>query len=156
MSAFTSGSALNLHLRYHLRDRETMLNPYVFAGGSVIRQMGMGEHHMNRLKNYELGVPSGGIGIHLRLNPVVAIQFQETYMYTSADDVDYRVKGFNDSYLLHSLGVTFNLEKRQMFEASGPSKKLDKCPRMKTGTQMKRGEGKSKLKPRKRAKSTFV
>lgn len=148
-------STLNLTARYHLFNREAIVNPYLFAGASVIRQQGNGSHHMGRLKNYEYAAPTGGIGFHIRLNPIVAIQVQETFMYTSADDIDYRVNGLNDAYLMHSIGITFNLEKRQMFEA-GPSKKLDKCPRMKTGTQMKRGEGKGKLYPRKRAKSTFV
>jgi OmpA-OmpF porin, OOP family len=145
----------NLLARYHLRDRETRLNPYVFGGLSYIRQEGFGGQHLNRRK-FEYSLPTGGFGFHYRFNPVVSFQFQETFMYTSSDDIDYRVKGMNDAYLLHSIGFTFNLEKRQMFEASGPSRKLDKCPRMKTGTQMKRGEGKGKLKPRKKAKNTFI
>jgi hypothetical protein len=30
------------------------------------------------------------------------------FMYTSADDVDRRVKGINDMYLLHTIGLTLS------------------------------------------------
>jgi len=142
----------NLVLRYNLVDRESYLIPYVFAGGSAILQEGAGGHHSTRSNTLEYAVPTGGAGLTIRLGPVVAIQIQETFMYTSADDIDYHVKEYNDWYLLHSIGFTFNLEKRQMFGAGSSSKKLDRCPGMKTGLQVKNGEAKGKLKPKKNKK----
>lgn len=142
----------NFLLRYNFTDRERRFVPFVFAGGSIIRQQGNLRSQITRLKSYEYAVPTAGVGLNYRINPIMAIQYQEMFLYTSSDDIDYRVGGINDMYLLHTLGLTFNIGKFQLFEASGPSKKLDKCPSMKTGVERKNGEGKAHLKPKKRSK----
>ncbi|MCW3078493.1 MAG: hypothetical protein JWO32_3102 [Bacteroidetes bacterium] len=135
----------NLGMRYNLRDRERIIVPYIFGGASLIRQKITATGKLNN-KPLDFAVPTGGIGFNIRLNPTVAIQFQEMYMYTMSDKVDSRVNGYNDSYLFHTAGVTFNLGKYRRMEGSRVGNKIDKCPDMKPGFKKRYEDAKKKTK----------
>lgn len=118
-------TTLNLVARYHLCDREKIFDPYVFGGASVIRQRYV--HNDLLHKPIEFAVPTGGIGFDIHINPVLSLQYQEMFMYSMSDDIDYRKAGkFNDSYLFHTIGLTFNLAKYHKVESYKASK-IDHC-----------------------------
>ncbi len=124
-------TTLNLALRYNLRDREHILVPYVYGGASVIRQKQVSTGKLNK-KPLEFALPTGGVGLNVRINPTIALQLQEMFMYTMSDKVDSRVKDLNDAYLFHTLGITFNLSKYRRMEGPRAGAKIARCSDMKT------------------------
>lgn len=141
----------NLSMRYNLRDRERIFVPYVYAGASVIRQKTIATGILNK-KPLEFAIPTGGVGVNIRLNPTIALQFQEMFMYTMSDNVDSRVSGYNDSYLFHTAGITFNLGKYKRMEGSRVGNKIDKCPDIKPGFKKRYEDRKMKTKAKINAK----
>ncbi|MCE3229837.1 MAG: OmpA/MotB domain protein [Bacteroidetes bacterium] len=147
-------STANLLLRYNLRPRDVYFLPYVFIGGGVLNQSQLSGWMR---KKVEFGAPTGGAGINFNLNEITSIQLQEMFTYTSSDDIDYRVKGVNDMYLFHSIGLTFNLGKWHRPEGSRAGSRIAKCYEMKTGYTRKIEEPrkiktKSKMKNHKKMK----
>jgi OmpA-OmpF porin, OOP family len=133
-------STANLFLKYNLRSRESYFLPYIFLGGGVINQSQLSGWMR---KKAEFGAPSAGAGINFQLNEITTIQLQEMFMYTSADDIDYRVKDFNDMYLFHSIGLTFNIGKWQPRpEGSRAGSRIARCYEMGTGYTKKMEEPK--------------
>ncbi|MBA3664278.1 MAG: hypothetical protein H0W61_08735 [Bacteroidetes bacterium] len=130
-------STANFVLRYNLRNRDYMFVPFVFAGGSLIRQRDRSTDLLNK-KPFEFAVPTGGVGFIVQLNPTMAIQFQEMFIYTMSDNVDRHIGGrYNDSYLFHTLGLTFNLAKYKRVEGSRAGYRIDRCSDMGTGFKRK-------------------
>jgi hypothetical protein len=98
----------SLLLRYHLVSRESIVAPYIFGGISALNQRDRSLVTVPRKKNIDLAFPTAGAGLIFRFGPYIALQVQEMFMYTWADDVDRRVNGLNDMYLMHTIGLTFN------------------------------------------------
>ncbi|MGZ3918641.1 MAG: outer membrane beta-barrel protein [Bacteroidia bacterium] len=126
----------NVAVRYNLRDRDRSFIPYVFGGATVMRQRDHITDLLNK-KPFEFGIPTGGVGFSYQVNPKMAVQFQEMFTYTSTDNVDHRVQGMNDSYLFHTLGLTFNIEKYRKMERTRAGHKIDRCYDMRTGYNKK-------------------
>jgi len=104
----------NVLLRYNLTSRESVFAPFLFFRGTVMKQETMETViYSNRKKYVDFAVPTGGIGVHFRLGPFVSLQILEMFMYTLADDIDHRVSGANDMYLFHTVGLTFNIKKKE-------------------------------------------
>jgi OmpA-OmpF porin, OOP family len=143
-------STANLVLRYNLRDRENRFVPFVFAGGSALRQRYVSTDMLHK-KPVEFAAPTAGAGFNIWINPYVSIQFQEMFMYCMTDDVDYRVEEYNDSYLFHTLGLTFNLAKYRRVEARA-GHKIDRCYEMRTGFKKKYTEPRRKFKSKSKVK----
>jgi OmpA-OmpF porin, OOP family len=142
-------STVNLFLRYNFTGRESFIRPYLFAGPSLIRQPRL-DHGGGIDRPWEFLVPTAGGGLSFRFGPIISLQLQEMFMYQRTDDIDYREAGWNDMYVFHTVGLTFNIPKR---EKSGMEKKggdIAKCPKIKTGPQRRDGEGKAKLNNEKR------
>lgn len=115
----------NANIRFKFCKEESMVRPYVFAGLGI---MGMGTKYTLTTKQTNLALPTAGFGFNFRVTDVVSIMLQETFMYSNADNVDGEVSNNNDSYLMHSLGLTFNLGKMKDEDMDGISDKKDKCP----------------------------
>lgn len=115
----------NLVLRYNILSDRYVLRPYVYAGAGVI----MHEKYQSvKSERYDYALPSFGGGLNIRLTPVISLQLQESFMYTTADDIDGDVKDYNDSYLYHTAGITFNLGKKKDEDKDGIADRNDKCP----------------------------
>ena len=107
-------STANILLRYNPFSRESVFGPYLFIGGTIINQKTIENiNYSVRSKKIDFALPTAGVGFHLRFGPYVSFQFQEMFMYTWADDIDHRVDGSNDMYLFHTIGLTFNIMKKQ-------------------------------------------
>ncbi|MCE3259531.1 MAG: hypothetical protein K0S12_1172 [Bacteroidetes bacterium] len=146
----TTISTANLLLRYNLRSREAIFVPYVFAGGGLIKQQPIGEA---KRKKIDFGAPTGGLGMTINMGETMALQVQEMFTYSSADEIDHRVKGYNDMYVFHTIGLTFNIGKIQRSEANRAGSRIDKCYEMGTGFTKKYQEPK-KVKIKSKVKKT--
>jgi OmpA-OmpF porin, OOP family len=142
----------NLMLRYNFRDPKTIIRPFLFVGGGVIHQNGIGPEYPSR-RFLDFSLPTAGGGINFRVNPVVNIQITETFMYTNADDLDLTIIGANDLYLFHSIGLTLNLGKRKNGN-EGVGKRIDICPEdystSENGKESSNGKKKNKIKSKPR------
>lgn len=115
----------NANIRFKFCKEEAMVRPYVFAGLGI---MTMGDKYTLVKKQTNLALPTAGIGFNFRVTDVVSIMLQETFMYSNADNVDAEIHDNNDSYLMHTIGLTFNLGKMKDADMDGVSDKKDKCP----------------------------
>lgn len=116
----------NLILRFYLTTPNTIIRPYVFVGAGSIWYEAVYEIEHER---FEFSVPTFGGGINFKLGPVVSLQLQESFMYTSTDNIDHKVgEGINDMFLYHTAGLTFNLGKKKDEDRDGVADKKDKCP----------------------------
>jgi outer membrane protein OmpA-like peptidoglycan-associated protein len=115
----------NLVLRYNILSDRFILRPYIYAGAGVI----MHEKYQSvKDERYDYALPSFGGGLNIRITPVISLQLQESFMYTTADDIDGDVKDYNDGYLYHTAGLTFNLGKKKDEDKDGVADRNDKCP----------------------------
>lgn len=127
LTSFTTGS---LVFRFNFTGPEYALRPYVFAGASGIYYE---KKYTMVQETYNYALPTGGVGLNIHMGPVVSLQLQETFMYTGMDYIDREIKGLNDSYLMHTVGLTFNLGKKKDADMDGISDRQDKCPNTPTG-----------------------
>ena len=121
-------------LRYNILAPRYAVRPYLFLGAGVIFHEGI-YSLKDKGERFDFSLPSGGFGFNFRLNSVVNFQIEESFMYTSADDIDNEQHGYdpttglnaNDGYLYHKAGLTFNLGKKKDADNDGVSDKKDKC-----------------------------
>jgi outer membrane protein OmpA-like peptidoglycan-associated protein len=117
-------NTFNMLLRYNILAPKWAVRPYLYAGVGGIMHEGI---HSLQHERYDYALPSFGGGLNFRLNSVVSFQLEESFMYTTADDIDGDVKGANDGYLYHKVGLTFNLGKQKDTDGDGVSDKKDQC-----------------------------
>ncbi len=115
----------NLVLRYNILSERYILRPYLYAGAGVIMHE---DYQSTKDERYDYALPSFGGGFNIRITPVISLQIQESFMYTTADDIDGDVNEANDGYLYHTAGLTFNLGRKKDADKDGVSDKNDKCP----------------------------
>jgi OOP family OmpA-OmpF porin len=129
----TRMNTANLVLRYNILSSRYILRPYLYAGvGGIMHE----DYQTVKDERYDYALPSAGGGLNIRISPVVSLQLQESFMYTTADDIDFEVNEFNDGYLYHTVGLTFNLGKKKDADKDGVSDKDDKCPNTPTGVMV--------------------
>ncbi len=116
----------NLLLRFNFTGPQTILRPYIFAGaGSIWYE----KVYKLPTERFEFSVPTFGGGLNIRMGPVVSLQLQETFLYTSTDNIDHMVAhDDNDMLLYHTVGLTFNLGKKKDADQDGVADRKDECP----------------------------
>lgn len=116
----------HLILRFNFTGPHTIIRPYIFVGAGAIWYESVYEIQHER---FEFSIPTFGGGLNFRMGPVVSLQLQETFMYTSTDNIDHMVaNGDNDMMLYHTVGLTFNLGKKQDEDKDGVADRKDMCP----------------------------
>ncbi|HEY1040300.1 MAG TPA: OmpA family protein [Bacteroidia bacterium] len=116
----------NAVLKFNFTGPKAVVRPYIFAGGGIIWYEAVYKIYHER---FEFAVPNAGGGLTFQMGPVVGLQLQESFMYTSTDNLDHFVSGGdNDMFLYHSAGLTFNLGKKIDTDADGVADRKDKCP----------------------------
>ena len=120
----------NIVLRYNILTSRYVVRPYLYVGAGVIMHE---DYETNKSERYDYALPSFGGGFNIRITDVVSLQLQESFMYTTADDIDFEVGNFNDGYLYHTAGLTFNLGKQKDDDKDGISNKKDNCPNTPAG-----------------------
>lgn len=123
----------NLILRYNILSSKYVLRPYLYAGvGGIMHE----DYQTVNDERYDYALPSFGGGLNIRLTPVISLQLQESFMYTTADDIDFETGGANDGYLYHTAGLTFNIGKKKDADKDGVADRDDQCPNTPTGVMV--------------------
>lgn len=124
-------NTVNLVAKFNFTGPQAVVRPYLFLGGGI---MWFEALYKQKHERYEYAFPNFGGGLTFNLSPIVALQLQESFMYSNTDDVDRLDNGGNnDMFLYHSAGITFNLGKKKDGDKDGVSDKKDKCPNTPSG-----------------------
>ncbi len=122
----TRTNTAHLLLRFYFTTPNTIFRPYLFAGAGAVWYEKVYELKSER---FEFSVPTAGAGLNIAMGPVVSLQLQETFMYSSTDNIDSKKgEGINDIFLYHSAGLTFNIGKKKDEDGDGVADRKDKCP----------------------------
>lgn len=122
----TQLSTTHLLFRFHIVTPEHNVRPYLFLGaGFIVYEKDYSLAH----QRVEGSLPTGGVGVQFRVTDFVKLQLQETFLYTTTDNVDKTIGGkSNDGYLYHSVGLIFEFGRMQDADADGVADKKDNCP----------------------------
>jgi OmpA-OmpF porin, OOP family len=117
----------NFFIRYNFLPSDSRFRPFLFAGAGILNQYSLDNDVIVRSRNVDAAFPELGAGLTYALNDIISLQYQETFMYTGNDVMDFKTGGGNDSYLFHTLGITFNLGKGKCTEKGGVGDRIDRC-----------------------------
>ncbi|MBL7923139.1 MAG: OmpA family protein [Bacteroidia bacterium] len=120
----------NGHMRVSLfKEERFKINPYGFAG--------IGISYLNKLKRpgTDLYFPFGA-GLKISLSDRFSLNLQETFAYTDHDNRDKEAKDNNDAFLMHSIGLSWNMACSKDADQDGVSDKKDKCPDTPAGVKV--------------------
>jgi outer membrane protein OmpA-like peptidoglycan-associated protein len=128
-------NSYNLNFQYNITKPGSLLIPYVYLGAGILQ---FPKKYTNSTNRSEYALPNIGAGLSIRLNEFMSLKLQENFTYTSADDLDFEVNELNDSYLFHSIGISFNLGKSRDSDRDGISDASDECPNSARGLRVDR------------------
>lgn len=118
-------SSLALNLKINLLNPDYAVRPYVFGGiGAMLFDKKLDVNS----KKIDYLLPTAGGGLTFRLSPVIMLNVQETFMFTDGDDRDGVSGGSKDAFLMHTVGLSFNLGEKKDADNDGVSDRNDKCP----------------------------
>ncbi len=124
----------NILLRFNFLGPRYIVRPFIFVGTGV-----MWFEKVFALKNerFEYSLPTAGGGLNIAMGPVVGLHLQETFMFSTVDDLDHVNAGpENDMFLYHSAGLTFNLGKKKDVDMDGIRDSKDQCPNTPPGVSV--------------------
>lgn len=121
----------NLNLKYKLNNgyflsEDSWIAPFIFAGAGVSNITGT---KINEGMDYPI---VGGLGIKLRLTNALNLNYQATYGYMSTahnnpTNLPAIAPTGNDMFMLHTVGIDFNLGRGKDEDKDGISDFKDKC-----------------------------
>jgi OOP family OmpA-OmpF porin len=121
--------AWNAEVRlYLLNTDKNVLSPYAHGG--------IGFHKLSGkevIEGTDFCFPFGA-GVRYQINELWNVYLSETVLYSDHDNRDFEVRNDNDSYLMHSIGVTKNFGLLKDSDKDGVPDKEDKCPKTPKGT----------------------
>ena len=118
-------SSISANLRIYFLKSNFILRPYASGGiGAILFDRQLNFHK----ELIDSALPTAGGGVIIRLNDSFAINLQETFLFTNNDSRDGFVKGADDDFLMHSVGLTYNFGKMKDADLDGVSDNKDKCP----------------------------
>jgi len=116
-----SSSTLNIYLRYHLLSSSYIFRPYLLLGTGIMRFNSTGGDIGS---GWSFHIPTAGAGVNIRLSKRFNLQVQETFMYASTDRIDGVKAGFNDLFVFHTIGLTYQFS---LHKKSGVGDAIDRC-----------------------------
>ena len=121
----------NLNLKYKFNNgymlaENARMAPYLFAGAGITNLTG---ERINGGLDYPI---VGGIGFRLKITPTFNLVYQTTFGYMSTAHNNPQTNPLppigNDQFMLHMVGLSFNLGYEADSDKDGVSDKKDKCP----------------------------
>lgn len=107
----------------YIIEENSLFQPYLLGGIGVNRYQGT-----TTIEGQDVTGIIGG-GFNFRLSGVIGINYQATYGYLLTSDLrDLQpAKGMNDAFLMHTIGLNFNLGSAYDNDGDGVNDKKDKC-----------------------------
>ncbi len=127
-----------LNLRFNLLQPQAHVRPFLFAGAGIVMWDRSDWARANDVdhKRTDYALPAFGGGFNFRLGETVNLQLMESFMLSNKDDIDREIHDNNDGFLMHTIGLTFNLGKMKDADGDGVADKKDKCPNTPAGVQV--------------------
>lgn len=120
----------NAQMRAHLfKEERFRVNPYGLVG--------IGISYLSDLKypGTDIFFPFGA-GLKVTLTPKLNLHLQETFAYTDHDNRDKEAGDNFDSFLMHSIGLSWNFAGPADSDKDGVNDKKDKCPDTPAGAKV--------------------
>lgn len=126
-------SSISANLRIYFLNSDWMVRPYGFGGiGAVLFDNQLNFHK----ELIDSALPTAGGGLTIRLSDALALNLQETFLFTNNDERDGVVSGEDDDFLMHSVGLTYSFGKMKDADMDGVSDSKDKCPETPAGVSV--------------------
>lgn len=133
----------NVHLRVKLLNSDdNKVVPFIFGGIGVANysdyelKTATGTIIQNAEgKGTDLYVPYGA-GLQIQLSSRLNLLVQETFAYTDHDTRDGEENQNNESFLLHTIGLSYNFGAAKDADKDGVNDNKDKCPDTRTGVKV--------------------
>lgn len=130
-SALTTGTA---NLRFNILGADAFIRPYIFVGGGALM---FAKNPTIDKSRFDYAAPSFGAGLNFRLGPAIMLNIQETALYSTSDVRDGAPElDENDTYLFHSVGLTFNAGNKKDADGDNVADRKDKCPDTPAGVKV--------------------
>lgn len=121
----TGFSSATFNLRFNIFGPNTFIRPYLTVGAGAL--LFANNPTVTEKSKIDYAAPSFGGGINIKLGPSVMLNIQELVLYSTNDTKDGVSANSNDSYLLHSAGLTFNFGNKKDADKDGVADRNDKC-----------------------------
>ncbi len=133
----------NIHFRVKLiNSDEHKLVPYIFAGAGIADYS---DYSLKTATDVKIDNPDGngtdvfipyGLGLQFQLTEKFNLSFQETFGYTDHDTRDGEERQNNESFLLHTIGFSFNFGGEKDADKDGVKDSKDNCPNTPVGIKV--------------------
>ncbi|WP_158607189.1 OmpA family protein [Pontibacter oryzae] len=135
----TAMLALRLKMYGTILKEDAFIGPYLqIAGGGawaktdVMRADGTTQQD----DKFFTSAVKGGAGLRFRFSDAVSAFVESNYMLIGQDKIDGFDEGENDRFLMHNVGLGFNLGKAKDTDGDGVPDRRDDCPDTPTGVQV--------------------
>ncbi|WP_179222923.1 OmpA family protein [Pontibacter ummariensis] len=139
----TAMLALRLKMYGNILKEDAFIGPYLqIAGGGAWAKTDATRMDGSRQEDYKFftAAARGGAGIRFRFSDAVSAFVETNYMIIGQDKIDGYDTGDNDRFLMHNVGLGFNLGRAADADGDGVPDRRDDCPNTPTGVQVdKRG-----------------
>jgi outer membrane protein OmpA-like peptidoglycan-associated protein/opacity protein-like surface antigen len=139
----TAMLALRFKLYGSLLKEDAFIGPYIQVGGggawakTEAMRAGGG---MQEDDKFVTAAGKAGLGLRFRFSDAVSAFIESNYVIMGQDKIDGYDTGDNDKFLMHNIGLGFNLGKAADADGDGVPDRRDDCPDTPTGVQVdKRG-----------------
>ncbi|GAA4444721.1 hypothetical protein GCM10023188_47060 [Pontibacter saemangeumensis] len=135
----TAMLALRLKMYGTILKEDAFIGPYLqIAGGGAWANTDAtrADGTQQQDEKFFTSALKGGAGIRFRFSDAVSAFVETNYMIIGQDKIDGYDVGENDRFLMHNVGLGFNLGKAKDTDADGVPDRRDDCPDTPTGVQV--------------------
>ncbi|WP_074937225.1 OmpA family protein [Pontibacter akesuensis] len=135
----TAMLGLRLKLYGNILKEDAFIGPYlqIAGGGAWAKTDAMrADGSMQEDDKFFTTAARGGAGIRFRFSDAVSAFVETNYMVIGQDKIDGMDMGDNDRFLMHNVGLGFNLGKATDTDMDGVPDRRDECPDTPTGVQV--------------------
>ncbi len=136
----TAMLAVRLKMYGNILPEDAFIGPYLQVGGGgawgKIDAISNGMVSPSDDDKFFSGALKGGAGIRFRFSDAVSAFIESNYMIIGQDKIDGVDVGDNDRFLMHNVGLGFNLGRAADTDGDGVPDRRDDCPDTPTGVQV--------------------
>ncbi|WP_317246712.1 OmpA family protein [Pontibacter sp. E15-1] len=134
----TAMLAVRLKMYGTILKEDAFIGPYlqVAGGGAWAKTDAVANQIRQQDDKFFTSALKGGAGIRFRFSDAVSAFVESNYMIIGQDKIDGIFSGENDRFLMHNVGLGFNLGRATDTDGDGVSDKRDECPDTPTGVQV--------------------